>query len=70
MAGPFKMSGYTYPGTSPTKRKKQVLDDGTVIITDRYGKVKKVKSSDGSTTRYKKGDRPSEIFTDGGQQLY
>tara|TARA_R100001463_G_scaffold33272_1_gene74014 strand:- start:312 stop:542 length:231 start_codon:yes stop_codon:yes gene_type:complete len=65
---PFRMNGYTYPGTSPNKtrlgrwlmgRKKQTLDDGTEVITDRRGNIVKTKTADGTKTKYKKGNRPS-----------
>ena len=38
-------------------RKKLVKDDGTVVITDKEGRVVKTKSK-GVTTKYKKGSRP------------
>ena len=66
MSTPFKMSGFPYPGTSPTKtkvgrwlmgRKKHVEDDGTIVITDRHGRIVKTKK-DGVKTKYKRGSRP------------
>tara|TARA_R110002051_G_C8495061_1_gene463810 strand:- start:362 stop:658 length:297 start_codon:yes stop_codon:yes gene_type:complete len=39
-------------------RKKQTLDDGTTVVTDKRGDVVKTKK-DGVKTKYKKGSRPS-----------
>jgi hypothetical protein len=51
-------------------RKKQTLDDGTEVITDRRGNVVKAKTADGTKTKYKRGNRPSELYTKYGQRLY
>ena len=40
-------------------RKKETLDDGTEVITDKRGNVVKTKTADGTKTKYKKGNRPS-----------
>tara|TARA_R110000851_G_scaffold251970_1_gene404436 strand:+ start:26 stop:427 length:402 start_codon:yes stop_codon:yes gene_type:complete len=39
-------------------RKKQVTEDGTVVITDKRGGIVKTKTADGTKTKYKKGNRP------------
>jgi len=51
-------------------RKKQTLSDGTEVITDKRGNVVKTKTVAGTKTKYKKGNRPSELYTNTGQQLY
>jgi len=75
----FKMKGYSYPGVSPVKtklgrwlmgRKKETLEDGSEVITDRRGNVVKHTDNIGNKTKYKKGNRPSELYTDTGQKIY
>ena len=62
--------------SSPTKtklgralmgRKKHVTEDGTVVITDKKGRIVKTKTKDGTKTKYKKSNRPM-YRSEGGQE--